>query len=264
MEVISFDISGKFAHFRKFHGNNTALTYSTPPRTTIAGLIAAMLGEERGQYHEPFRHPNLLLGVRVLTRVKKTIQRLNYLKVVSTGDFSGKNGRVQTPFEVVTPQNLRGGNVIYRIYVGQGADKELFERIKGTFDSKQSKFNLSLGPANFVASVTSWKSEYRVTKKSAGDDWINVHSACNSDSVTDIAFDPADSTNQIEEELMPADFVANLDREVYRMNRILISTTGNPLQVKLNAPYYELHTDGNNTENIQFLEYARLLAQPKG
>lgn len=123
---------------------------------------------------------------------------------------------------------------------------------------------MSLGPANFIASVTSWQSEYRVKKKSAEDDWITVHSACNSDSVIDIALDPADITTHIEEELMPADFVDNLDREVYRMNRVLLSTTGDPLQVKLNAPYYELYTDGNNTENIQFFEYAGLLAQPKG
>lgn len=30
MDILAFDISGKFAHFRKFFANNTALTYSIP------------------------------------------------------------------------------------------------------------------------------------------------------------------------------------------------------------------------------------------
>jgi len=35
MEILSFDIVGKFAHFKKYYANNTALSFSIPPRTTI-------------------------------------------------------------------------------------------------------------------------------------------------------------------------------------------------------------------------------------
>jgi len=86
MEVITFDVCGKFAHFRKFYSNSSALTHFVPPRTTIIGIIAGILGIERDTYYEEFSLANCDIGVRLLTRVKKSIQKLKYLKVEHTNN----------------------------------------------------------------------------------------------------------------------------------------------------------------------------------
>ena len=74
MEIIQFDISGKFAHFRKYYANNTALTYSLPPRTTVMGILAAILGRSRDSYYEEFSSDKILIGIAIKTPIKKKIK----------------------------------------------------------------------------------------------------------------------------------------------------------------------------------------------
>ncbi|MDZ7691710.1 MAG: CRISPR-associated protein Cas5 [Balneolaceae bacterium] len=103
-------MKGKFAHFRKYYANNTAFSFSIPPRTTLMGLTAAIMGWEKDSYYERLSSEHIHFGVRVLTPLKKSFQRLNFLSIKSTGDisksfdsdFRGKSGRIQTPFEVVS------------------------------------------------------------------------------------------------------------------------------------------------------------------
>lgn len=262
MEILSFDIAGKFAHFRKFHGNNTALSYSLPPRTTIMGMLAAIVGEEKGTYHEKFQSDHLRVGISMQGEIKKTFHRLNLLKIVSRDDFSGKSGRVQTPFEVVTRDDIRAGNVTYRIYLSAGDTTAPYEQIKSYLISGKHVYSLSLGTANFTASISALQVYERTKILTATEEWITLHSACNSEQVSEISFDDRASYrfNHIEEELMPADFVGNHDREVYRMNRVLFATTDFPINVKLTGSYYEIIDGQGNVRNIQFLEYAGLLS----
>lgn len=43
-EIVEIEISGRFAHFRRFYANASPLTYDLPPRTALAGLIGAIMG----------------------------------------------------------------------------------------------------------------------------------------------------------------------------------------------------------------------------
>lgn len=255
VEVLSFDIKGKFAHFRKFHGNNTALTYSIPPRTTIIGMLGNIVGAEKDSYYEKFSSDNLKVGIRLMSRVKKAFHRVNYLKIVSRDDFTGQNGRVQTPFEVVSPEDVRKDEICYRVYLSAGIDPDAFSAIKEALSASRT-FSLSLGTANFTASIENVRQFEDVKEKQSEGEWVYIHSACNSDQIKDLQF-PEDSVfmfNHIEEELMPADFLSNFNRELKAMNRVLFTTTGFPIYGYLQGTYYELGPD----DNIQFLEYAGL------
>ncbi|WPR77956.1 CRISPR-associated protein Cas5 [Algoriphagus sp. NG3] len=257
MEVLSLDIEGKFAHFRKFHGNNTAMSYSIPPRTTIIGILAAIMGEPKDSYYVSFRHENLKIGIRVLSDLKKSFHRLNYLKITGSGDFGGKNGRIQTPFEVVTGHDLKSGMVTYRIYISAGLDDTVYQFLKKSLTNSERRFNISLGVAGFSAFISKVQ-VLEGTKLSGNSDWLLMHSACNSDEVDEIDF-PDDAEfrfNHIEEELLPADFIGGEQgRELFRMNRVLFATKNFPMRVILNGDYYRLEANGS-VENIQFLEYA--------
>ncbi len=263
MEVIGFDIQGKFAHFRKFHGNNTALSYSIPPRTTIIGMLAAISGEEKDSYYEKYRSENLRIGIRVLADLKKSFHRLNLLKIVGREDFSGKHGRIQTPIEVITGHDLRKDSVTYRIYLAPGEYGELFQILKNRLLSGEQQFNLSLGIAGFAANIKN-VGLFEATPIQANHDWVDIDSACNSDQVSEIDFPdhPEIKFNHIEEELLPADFIGgDKGREVHRMNRVLFATRPFPMHVKLAGNYFTISRDNGAEENIQFLEYAGVLSQ---
>jgi CRISPR-associated protein Cas5h len=54
MKVLVFDVWGEFGHFRKHYTTTSPLTYSIPPRTAIAGMIAAIEGFGKDEYLQYF------------------------------------------------------------------------------------------------------------------------------------------------------------------------------------------------------------------
>ena len=49
---IGFDVTADFAHFRKVGNNSAKPSYRIPPRTTVAGLLAGILGMPRDSYYD--------------------------------------------------------------------------------------------------------------------------------------------------------------------------------------------------------------------
>ena len=127
MEVTTFTVAGPQAHFRKFYGTNTALSYYLPPRTTLMGLLAARCGWGRGSYHERLSPARLRIGVGAEVELKKTFHRVNNLKVEGPSDFRGAKGRQQTPLELVTGRHFGRDEVRYRVYLAPGEAEDARE-----------------------------------------------------------------------------------------------------------------------------------------
>ena len=217
------------------------------------GMVAAAMGLERDSYYELLASENIHFGVRVLTPLKKSFHRLNFLSIKTLGDlskkmssdFRGEGGRIQTPFEVVSGLDLRKDEVVYQIFISPAENgRKIFENIKDHFLNANPVFNVTLGVANFSASIHDViLGEAIVSREFTSDSYSIVHSAIPTEHVKDLKFDKGDfdSYNFVEEDMMPGDFVANDNREVRKMNRLLFSTSANPLRVKLNSPAIKLN-----------------------
>lgn len=264
MEILSFKIGGKMAHFRKYYANNTALSFTIPPRTTLMGIVAAAMGWPKDSYYEDLASENIQFGIRVLTPLKKSFHRLNFLSIKSTGDmaknwssdFRGESGRIQTPFEIVTHSNITKGNVSYQVFIKANSNSEVFEKIKNHLIFKEPVYNISLGSANFSAQlydVVLFKNNEIIENETQ--DFIELHSAVPTKLVEELKFrkDDYDSYNFVEEDMLPGEFIANNNRELRKMNKLLFSTTPHPLRVKLNSPFYHLN-NGVESFNIQFMD----------
>ncbi len=263
MEVLCFKIKGKLAHFRKYYANNTAFSFSIPPRTTLMGIVAAAMGWKRDEYYDKLSSDNLHFGIRVLSPLKKSFHRLNFLSIKSTGDisknlssdFRGEGGRIQTPFEILTGLNISKDEVAYQVFLkASEKDKLIFEEIKSHFLNDKPVFNLSLGTANFSASIFDIEVAGS-TILSPGDEFIQMHCAVPSQMVDQLQFnqEKSDQYNFVEEDLLPGEFIGDKNREVKKMNRLLFSTTNLPLRVKLKQDYYQVQTK-DELLNIQFMD----------
>lgn len=145
MKIISFHLNGKMAHFRKFYSNSSALSYYIPPRSTICGIIAGLLGRGRDIYYEEFSLKNCKIAVTPQKSMKKTIQKLNYLMVKSPNDFNGfQEHHSQTPVELIIPQNLRTGYIDYKIWIVHN-DNSVMHELENLFNNKNELFYKSLG-----------------------------------------------------------------------------------------------------------------------
>ncbi|MEQ6360232.1 CRISPR-associated protein Cas5 [Thermoanaerobacter thermohydrosulfuricus] len=155
MRLLTFHLQGKAAHFRRYHSNSSALTYSIPPRTTIIGMIAGLLGFERDSHYELFSLDKCNITVAIKSPIKKLVQKMNLLKIEGINDFNGSKGvHTQTPTEIIFPQNLRNGYIDYQVWFYH-KDKSIMEDfrklIAGGNDFYITKgISLSLGGAQYL------------------------------------------------------------------------------------------------------------------
>lgn len=254
MQLLRFELSGKMAHFRKYYANNTALSYFLPPRTTLMGILAAILGMEKDSYYEALSSEQIRIGAGILSPVKKTFHRLNLLKIVNAGDFRGRQGRVQTPVEIVSGYDLNQDMVRYAVYVSpQSTGQAIFERICEQVLEGQSTFALSLGTANFMGQLRQARLlTEKVRLHTATEEEIEFSSAVNVQGVTALNWEQGRDL-LLEEELTPQDFVGNRNRELKSMVRLLYTTDGRKLPVTYTGDYVEIQEEGQ-AEYISFIE----------
>ncbi len=249
MEILNFKLVGKFAHFRKYFSNSTALSYSIPPRTTLMGIVAAVMGYDRDSYYEKLSSENLKIALGVKTNLKKTFHRVNNLKIEAKNwaEFKGARLHTQTPFEIITPLSISEDELIYEIYL-HFVDSGLSEFFKKKLLANQSTYNLSLGVAQFSCSIKD-VNILMGTLNSAEKEEISFNSAVNSKHVSKLCFKNQSDYDFVEEDLFPADFVANYDRSLNRIVRLLYTFNNIPLIVEFSGEYCVL----SNNKIIQFI-----------
>lgn len=155
MQILAFRLMGKMAHFRRYYSNSTALTYSVPPRTTIAGILAGLLGIERDTYYGAFSLEQCKIAVGNHAAIKKQVQKLNLLLIESAKDFNGsQEHHSQNPTELVLPHNIRSGWLDYPVWVWH-RDKLIYNRLLQLFQSLDIGYaslgiSLALGSAQHL------------------------------------------------------------------------------------------------------------------
>lgn len=148
-EIIIFDIKGHAAHFRKFYTNSSSLSYSIPPRTTIAGIIAAILGLERDTYYDEFSAENIDIGVRKNNKTRKILQSVNYMKITSNKHFEFPENHTQIPFEIILGEE---DILSYRIYVST-QNQYIMNELEERLENKKYHYSPSLGALPFNCSI---------------------------------------------------------------------------------------------------------------
>lgn len=144
-KVIIFDIWADVGHFKKVWTTTSPLTYSFPPRTTIAGIISAMLGLKRDSYYKTFNSSRCNIAVRIINPIKKGRFNTN---LINTKDspFRIKNtasARTQISFEILK-------NPKYRIYF-RHEDLEIYNKLLNCLQKGNSFYNITFGLANCLA-----------------------------------------------------------------------------------------------------------------
>lgn len=118
MDILAFHLRGKMAHFRKYYSNSSALSYWVPPRTTIIGIIAGLLGMERDSYYDQFTLQECHIALALCSPLKKTMQKVNLLMIKSSNDLNGSaDYHSQTATEFIIPLDLMNGYIDYKVWI---------------------------------------------------------------------------------------------------------------------------------------------------
>nr|WP_206039335.1 type I-B CRISPR-associated protein Cas5b [Halomicrobium mukohataei] len=155
---MSFTVRGPWGHFRRIEGNIVKQTYRVIPRTTVAGLIAAMLGIERDGYYDLFAPGNSLVAIEPVSELRTMKLPMNTL---STADehLSSLNPRGKLSIKLPDPSKPRQQHnyevlvdPAYRIDVWL-ADDERYEQFRSLLEAGESYYTPSLGLSEYLATV---------------------------------------------------------------------------------------------------------------
>jgi CRISPR-associated protein Cas5h len=144
-EVLVFDLMGDYAHFRKTYTTASQLTYGIPPRTTLGGMIAGILGLERDSYYPLFQEGNSIFSLALMKPIKKQKINLNLLKtkdetlglIDPTKTPPKRIERIQVPFEMVKDPH-------YRVFTWF-SDNRKFEELESYLKEHKSVYTPYLG-----------------------------------------------------------------------------------------------------------------------
>jgi len=142
-KFLIFDISGEFAHFRKFNTTTSPLTYPVPPRTTLAGMLGAIIGLDRFSFYEIFSRENSFIAVQVINPIRKTSHAFNLIDTKKS--FFNISNRTQIEFELIQ-------NAHYRIFVSV-LDEKIYSRLKENISLNRTHFTPYLGLSQFTAKI---------------------------------------------------------------------------------------------------------------
>lgn len=236
--VLVFDVTGEYGHFRKFNTTTSPLTYPIPPRSTVLGMIGAILGIERetgiGKYREgqtPLA--NLLdthaarIGVQLLRPVTKVNMAFNLVNTKNS--FFNIDNRTQIEYELLK-------NPAFRIFL-QWENSALLERLEHSLSNQHAHFTVNLGLSQLLAQV-SYVGKFPV-RQEITDDFIEVVSA--------IKLDLLDARNPVNFKKGEAgDFkylsdtypnVLTPERLVAEFAEIMVEAKGNPIEVRSQYVY---------------------------
>jgi len=232
MDIFSFHLKGKMAHFRRFYSNSSALTYTIPPRTTICGIVAGLMGYERDSYYEDFSLENCNITVSLNSRVKKTMQKMNLLMIKGLNDLNGsKDYHSQVPTEFLIPQNIREDEIDYKVWINfkQLKIQKQFEALlleeKNCY--RTNAISCALGLAH---NLGRFEFEGIFPGENCSDkNGISIHSAVPVDNISEIDQE-TDQLSLIVEEL-PLEFDTQRSLTKNGKKRILFSRTGIPVRL---------------------------------
>ncbi len=140
-KIIVFDIWGRYAHFKKIYVTTSALSYGVPFKTSIYGLVGAILGfdNRNNDYLKYFSESNCKIGIQVINPVR--FQRLNINLSDKPGPIAGN--RKPTMMEFVT-------NPHYRIFLWH-SNTDLRNKLLQNLQNKFSVYTPVLGLAHCIA-----------------------------------------------------------------------------------------------------------------
>lgn len=265
--LLIFDLKGSIAHFRKFYTSSSSLSYSFPPRTTIIGIIASILGRERDSYYEELNTDNCKVALSIRQPIRKIMQTVNYIRTKEEDGYLSVRAVVNrfivrqinkypTPIELIVPLRFMD-EIIYRIYFHH-QDNAVMNELSSLLNDKKTTYPLYLGLSEllahtqFVADVSSQN-----IKEHPAEQVVELVSICNFEHIGELEFSASNIVEifQYIEEKMPLEFSA--DREIKSTASFIHEKNQKSIRARLNIPSIEItYSDEEETinEKIIFME----------
>lgn len=197
---LSVTVRGPWGHFRRVEGNVVKQTYRIIPRTTVAGLLATILGIERDGYYDLFAPETSAIAIEPTRTLRTMNMPMNTLST-SAGDLRSLNGRGKISIKLPDPTTLRQQHNYevlvepeYRLDIAL-ADEKRYQKLREMLAAGRTHYVPSLGLSEYLADIE-YHGEFEI-EEGPSDGVVTIDSAV-PDAVDDVVLEP-ETRCQIEE-----------------------------------------------------------------
>lgn len=158
-KCLSFVLRSDWGHFRRVDRTVTKQTYRIPPRTTVAGILAAIAGVRRDGYYDVFAPESSAISITPLGSMRTVTQPMLGLgthpgeTMVSTGGSGQKTIKVKYP-DSTDNRQIHSYELLvepaYRIDVAV-EDKRFYSALKHRLETGTSYYPPSMGLSEYLA-----------------------------------------------------------------------------------------------------------------
>jgi len=246
-KVLTFDIWGDYAHFRRFYTTTSPLTFPIPPRTALCGLIGAIIGldKEGNEYLRYFGKYDAFIGLRLLAPVNKVMIAENLIHTKNVRGI-GMNlipeqaGRCQIGFEFLKSSK-------YRIYFYH-KNETIYYALKDKLEHHKSVYTPCLGLSENIANFK-FVDELETKVNIPVNRYIKIHSILPTENITEqggINFNVPGEYFSIR---IPVEMSA--ERIITKYSDVFFERNGKPIEAKLISRYWTIKYEGE--ENFVFI-----------
>jgi CRISPR-associated protein Cas5h len=151
LTLVIFDASSSFGYFRKSFTTTNSLSHNLIPRSTVEGLIGAILGLSSSEY------PDLLQNSKIAVQILSEVRKINFKQKAIHPDWLATIPRYlenkpitkQVPFSVPVSIELLV-NPKYRIFFDGG---KINVDLANMLRSKKSHYTPYLGSSSMICST---------------------------------------------------------------------------------------------------------------
>lgn len=233
MKCLVFDIKGDYGHFKKYYTTSSPLTFSIPPRTTVSGMIGALIGLDKEEYLKYFSKEDAKIAIQINSPINKSRISYNLINTKTAKMYSQIKDRTQVTFELLK-------NPSFRIYFSH-EDLNLYNKVKNFLEQGKNYYTLSMGLSEFIAEFE-YIDEIDLEKITTNSELNYIDTVINFNESLRIDFE---NEKEYFKDTMPNEM--DLNRVVTDYSKVLFERNGKP--IKCNVDFYL----GSGGEKIVFL-----------
>lgn len=238
MKVLTLDIYGDYAHFRKFYTTSSPLTFSFPPPPTVKGILGAILGIGKDEYLKTFSSEKCKIAIRLLNPVKKVRMGLNLVNT-KDGYWIPVQRGTHEPRTQIKTEFLK--EPCFRMYIKYLEEPILTKLVKSVEEHK-TFYTPCFGLSELLADF-SYVGLFESEDKNNG--FVETFTVIPVSSIVEKSIEFEEGKKYFKEKI-PIDM--NPERVVERYEDVLFESEGKSIKLKLKR-YWELE----NGEKITFL-----------
>lgn len=183
-KCLSLTIAADWGHFRRIDRTVTKQTYRIPPRTTIAGLLAAIVGVGRDGYYDVFADDVSAIALEVARPIRTVAMPSLGLGTNPSETFERAGGTGQRTVQVQFPDSTDARQLhsyhylvdpTYRIDVAM-EDPAFYGTLKQRLETGTTYYSPSMGLSELLASVR-YDGEYEPLRTDPDESPLKIDSA---------------------------------------------------------------------------------------